>query len=187
MLFHSIPSAGGNQCLLNEKEKDRQEENACSAFNRVSPRLSGPKETSRPTCRGLGCAGGVVSTPGAGRRGRLGRDTGLTALCQACGGRWPLRGRLYLEIPERAERGTRGVSWRSPLCWGRIWERRGLPAESTPRVGHAAWPRRARRTGMRVHPAGRTPPAQDPARCGIPHQTPVRATRVGQGLLPVLP
>lgn len=92
--------------FLNEKEKDRQEENACSAFNRVSPRLSGPKETSRPTCRGLGCAGGVVSTPGAGRRGRLGRDTGLTALCQACGGRRPLRGRLYLEIPERAERGT---------------------------------------------------------------------------------
>lgn len=43
--FISILSAGGgeNQCLLNEKEKDRQEENVFSTFNRVLSTVTSQK------------------------------------------------------------------------------------------------------------------------------------------------
>ena len=82
--------------------------------------------------RGSAMLGVWSPRPGAGRRGRLGRDTGFTALCQAWGGRRPLRGWLYLEISKRAKRGTRWMSRRSCLCRGWIWERRGLPASPLP-------------------------------------------------------
>ena len=168
--------------MLNEKEKDRQEENACSAFDRVSPTLSGPRRPAGPP------AAAVWSPrPGAGRRGRLGRDTGFTALCQAWGGRRPLRGRLYLEISERAERGTRWVSRRSRLCRGRIWERRGLPASPLPARATPLGPEGPGGLGRGFLRQEGHCPLRTPACCGVPPQTPVRAMRVGQGLLPVLP
>ena len=52
--------------MLNEKEKDRQEENACSTFNRVSPTTAGPEETGRPPAVGAAVQGMRSLRPGAG-------------------------------------------------------------------------------------------------------------------------
>ena len=55
--------------MLNEKEKDRQEENACSTFNRVSLMMAGPEETGRPPAAGAAVLGTQSLWPGAGGGG----------------------------------------------------------------------------------------------------------------------
>ena len=153
----------------------------CPRRRQGQRRLAGHRPWAR-LCWGCGLCG---QEPGA--AGHTGKGHTFHSSLPGLGRRRPpLRG-FYLEVPEQAERGSHWVSRRSPLCWGRIWESRGLPAESTPCSGHAARHRRARRTGTRVPLAGRTLPAQDPhVHCRDLRQAPVRATRLGQGLLPVL-
>lgn len=174
--------------MLNEKEKDRQEENACSAFNRVSPTLSGPWRPAGPPAAGLGYAGGVVSTARSRAAGETGKGHRFHSPLPSLG--WPaafegvaLSGDLQTgqeghPLGEQEELSLPGVDLGKTRA----------SCESTPCAGHAAWPRRARRTGRRVPPAGRTPPTQDPHVLRmLPPQTPVRAVQVGQDLLPVLP
>lgn len=142
-------------------------------------RCQGQKRRAGPPAAGAAMPGTRAPRPGA-RRGRAPWEGAHVSQPSAKPG---VAAAFEGALSGGSRTGQEGARWvsRSPLCWEQIRESCGLPAESTPRSGHATQHRRARRTGTRVPPAGRTPPAQDPrVRCGDPRQAPVRATWLGQ-------